>query len=756
MTIGEMLLDNFGPGSPLTREGVSLFARLLYQSDDRRLDESLAIWRESFTSSGHFWLDIDDSLYEQLADHVGVSGDVDRGHLLLAIQTYFVVVAAGLADRMMSIWHSDAWVDAGGPDQLDRLLLEEPFDWIKPFRQQAEFLAWKSKLDERLLQLGPTDLKFEDPLGGWYETLLPRALRHRLGEYYTPAWLVEHILDQLRGVDDPGVRILDPTCGSGIFLLGVIGRRRQAEEIESKSKVAKNRFAQKLSNNVCGFDLNPVAVAAARANWILAIGDLLDPAKPLTIPVYRRDSILGPTDQRPFDLIVGNPPWIAWDHLPQPYREATGPLWREYGLFSLNGNQARHGGAKKDLAMLMIYRCVDRYLRDGGQLGMVVTQSVFQNRHSGDGFRRFQLGENGHWLKVQRVDDLTARSPFRGASTRTATLVLCKGTRTEYPVDYWVWPKKCDDSPTLHKAAPIDPKKPGSAWSIREVTDDATFVPSGPSDYQAHLGVNTGGANGIYWVELLGSTDQGISIRNRAALSKKTIPICEAVVERELLYPLIRWGDLDRWRGTARGHIILAQDPDRRVGIEQSRMEKEYPSSLAFLKNFESILSERAAYRRYQQRHPFYSMYNVGQYSIAPVRVAWRRMDKKIRAAVLLPIVDPVLGPRPPLVQETCVLIATDMVEEAYYLAALLNSESVHRQVAAHMPVGSKSFGTPGMLDHLAIRQFDTSNLAHLDLAELGREAHELVARGAEPGETEKAIDRVVADYLKKEYTAGS
>ena len=91
-------------------------------------------------------------------------------------------------------------------------------------------------------------------------------------------------------------------------------------------------------------------------------------------------------------LVVGNPPWIAWDNLPGDYREATKPLWQRYGLFSLSGNDARHGGGKKDLSMLVLYAAADRYLHDGGRLGMVITQTLFQSKGAGDGFRRFQLG----------------------------------------------------------------------------------------------------------------------------------------------------------------------------------------------------------------------------------------------------------------------------------------------------------------------------------------------------------------------------
>ncbi len=49
---------------------------------------------------------------------------------------------------------------------------------------------------------------------------MPKQLRHDLGEYYTPDWLAERLLNQLgfTSVREPNLhekRLLDPACGSG-------------------------------------------------------------------------------------------------------------------------------------------------------------------------------------------------------------------------------------------------------------------------------------------------------------------------------------------------------------------------------------------------------------------------------------------------------------------------------------------------------------------------------------------------------------
>ena len=517
-----------------------------------------------------------------------------------------------------------------------------------------------------------------------------------------------------------------------------------------------------------GLDLNPLAVLSARANYWMALGELARGVRGRTVPVYQRDSILATGQEaepagRPFDDVVGNPPWIAWDDLPDAYRQATKPLWSRYGLFSLSANEARHGGGKKDLSMLMLYVAADQYLKQGGRLAMVVTQTLFQTRGAGDGFRRFRLGPDGAGLRLLRVDDLADLQPFPGAANWTATLLLEKGLPTTYPVPYVRWssasgvmpvgnvlcgvpdagngpscmprnatkgvphrrnvfPGAC---PRWYQAEPIDPDRPTSPLFLRPQGLSApTRQLIGPSDYQAHLGANSGGANAVFWVEVLGLCAKGVKIRNLTAQSKREVEAVEAVVEPELLYPLLRWGDVARYRASPSAHLLLVQDPQTRRGIDQPTLAGRYPLTYEYLKRFERLLVSRAAYRRYQDGGPFYAMYDVGPYTLSAAKVVWRRMDRQTNAAVVEMRDDPRLGPRPMIPQETCVLVACDSADEAYYLCGLLNSSLVNFLVIAHSVRGGKGFGSPAVLDVLRLRRFDPKNPSHRELAACCRQAH--------------------------------
>ncbi|MEN6480123.1 MAG: N-6 DNA methylase, partial [Anaerolineales bacterium] len=132
-----------------------------------------------------------------------------------------------------------------------------------------------------------------DLLKQLYQNLMPRKLRHALGEYYTPDWLAERVLNQLQYDGNPSTRILDPACGSGTFL--VLAIKRVRAYAEKRMLPPADVLAQVLTN-VVGFDLNPLAVISARTNYLLALGDLLPYRRgDISIPVYLADSILTPS-----------------------------------------------------------------------------------------------------------------------------------------------------------------------------------------------------------------------------------------------------------------------------------------------------------------------------------------------------------------------------------------------------------------------------------------------------------------------------
>jgi hypothetical protein len=96
----------------------------------------------------------------------------------------------------------------------------------------------------------------EEVFRNLYEFLVEPSVRRDLGEYYTPIWLVEMMINEF---DVKGKVILDPFCGSGTFLVKAFYAKHEAGEDPDSAL-----------NEVVGFDINPLAIAVTRAELIIA------------------------------------------------------------------------------------------------------------------------------------------------------------------------------------------------------------------------------------------------------------------------------------------------------------------------------------------------------------------------------------------------------------------------------------------------------------------------------------------------------
>lgn len=93
----------------------------------------------------------------------------------------------------------------------------------------------------------------------------------------------------LRGklLENPNLSVLDPCCGSAAFLIMASGLIR--EGLGQRGQDELDALLQ-ITTNVMGMDPDPVAVAVARTNYLLALGDVVrGPHPPVLIPLYMAD-----------------------------------------------------------------------------------------------------------------------------------------------------------------------------------------------------------------------------------------------------------------------------------------------------------------------------------------------------------------------------------------------------------------------------------------------------------------------------------
>ncbi len=135
----------------------------------------------------------------------------------------------------------------------------------------------------------------QDILQEVYMELIPAEMRHLMGEYFSPDWIVEHALD-LAGYDGQEDKtLIDPCAGSGSFLTHAIKR-----VIRRKNGSLTRKDIEKITSHIVGFDMNPISVVACKANYILIVFSAFfdscdeDFGLPVNIPVFIADSILAP------------------------------------------------------------------------------------------------------------------------------------------------------------------------------------------------------------------------------------------------------------------------------------------------------------------------------------------------------------------------------------------------------------------------------------------------------------------------------
>lgn len=150
-----------------------------------------------------------------------------------------------------------------------------------------------NKFDLSTYILKPEEV--QDILQEVYMELIPAEMRHLMGEYFSPDWIVEHALDFVGYTGDIEKTLIDPAAGSGTFLTHAIKK-----VIEQKGGKLSRNDIDKITHNIIGFDINPISVISAKANYILAVFSACDDnvfedcADPIDIPIYIADSILSP------------------------------------------------------------------------------------------------------------------------------------------------------------------------------------------------------------------------------------------------------------------------------------------------------------------------------------------------------------------------------------------------------------------------------------------------------------------------------
>ena len=390
------------------------------------------------------------------------------------------------------------------------------------------------------------------------------------------------------------LRIVDPACGSGVFLIMAFDfMKAELTRVNEKIKDLLPKAehfgdlldylpdSDILTNNLFGVDVNEESVEITKLSlWIKTArrGKVLDS---LSGSIRVGDSLIEDSNfayldhaftwetafpdvfaEGGFDVVLGNPPYVRMEHLKalKPYLE------KRYEVTS----------DRADLYCYFFERGL-RLLKPGGRLGYISSNTFFKTG-SGRPLREYVLKE----ATIESVVDFGDLQVFEGVTTYPAILTMKRGTAPNgHDLRFW----KVDSLPennflaSWEKAAGPYPQSGLGAGSwelenpaLRALRDK---IRNGKKTLK----------------DVYGSPLYGIKTGLNAAFVINNVTrerLCaEDPKSADLLKPFLEGKDLKRWRAEPRG-LWLIYIPKNRIDID------DYPAIRDWLLPFKEKLEKRA------------------------------------------------------------------------------------------------------------------------------------------------------------------
>ncbi len=285
-----------------------------------------------------------------------------------------------------------------------------------------------------------------------------KAHRKEQGIYYTPTYVVDYIVKNTVGelaknkkFDISAIKILDPACGSGSFLmkafdyLVTLDKKRNGSSEQTKldlsgPSVTYGRKLEVLKNNIFGVDLDPKAVEIAQLNLLLKAAEKKHRLPTLQENIKVGNSLIDdPTvagdrafkwenefkdimKNGGFDVVIGNPPYVD---IKQIEPKIVKYLFKNYDTVE-NRMNLYSTFVEKSLFLL----------KEGGYFGFIIPNSILYNE-SYKKIRKLLLS-NTNLKKIVRLPD----NVFVGVKIETIILIYKKTqTKKSEQCDIYLYPR---------------------------------------------------------------------------------------------------------------------------------------------------------------------------------------------------------------------------------------------------------------------------------------------------------------------------
>ncbi len=218
-----------------------------------------------------------------------------------------------------------------------------------------------------------------DLIGKIYEENLNYGDRKILGEFYTPIPVINYILDVTGYSQENSIennRFIDISCGSGSFIIRAIEilifRFKYLYNLERLSDLTLENaisIIMKIKENIYGVDINPIACVLCQISIHFALFEIYKIIKEYDstykLPNFNiyNENALNFINDKNFDFVVGNPPYLFIRNIPKEHRN----IIEKSKLKTIHGQY--------DYYQIFLEKGIN-LLKEGGKLGYIIPDSI--------------------------------------------------------------------------------------------------------------------------------------------------------------------------------------------------------------------------------------------------------------------------------------------------------------------------------------------------------------------------------------------
>ena len=277
----------------------------------------------------------------------------------------------------------------------------------------------------------PGTEKGEDVLGRVFERLTPETQRHPLGQHFTRPDVVDLILRFCRAYE-PDARVLDPACGTGVFLIRAYAQKRRATPSWAPGRILETLWGCEMAQVPARLAMVNLALRGESDGPLHILQTDFFDLSPASLPLG-----LSPGEQGSrgagenaaclprFDAIVGNPPYVRQEEMEGVVGDGSGYKARliRRALADDEGMDRRAllSGRSGIHAYFFVHGA--KFLRQGGRFGFIVNESWLDVDY-GKGLQAFFLDH----FKILAVIGSKVERWFADADIHTCIVILEKAS----------------------------------------------------------------------------------------------------------------------------------------------------------------------------------------------------------------------------------------------------------------------------------------------------------------------------------------